>query len=588
MRYYNVPLYFLAVVVIAAYATGCCDPNRPDCPQEDDGVGGGQDDVTIDMPFDAGYTAQCVQGAGGDYSHHYTSTYYDVDMDTPNNQRDLVFAPVGGTAYVHNGSRTSGFGEHVNVDMGDGTYIILGHMDDIFVTDGSDVAAGQLLGFEGTTGASTGDHVHIGRHDGDAASDGTKGKSIEGLSFTVVDDTTGASGDVATSDMTCDLSYGHDYMSRLTTPRWHPNGSLVKTPDVATVYLLDGGNARAFVDESAFWSRGYNFDDVALVSDAEMDCYDVGGNITGQNDVTVAYDNGVVWLVFAGEDERQRVSSQGWQGVLKSWGISAATYDDLPTSSTVTNFASMKEVGGNAMFRDGSLVSEVSSSTVYLMSDEIAMPIVDWDTFVLMGFSSRNVIEVDDGVVDGVMGAVGNCGTNAFCVTRDDVVTCGGPLADAEGSYPERDDDAEQGGAGDTAAESSVDDDTGPAADSGVLSTDGLSLTWTTPTGYAADSITLSGEYVHSGGWSDGWQNLGSALGDASLTYIVDSAASGDSLRFSVEFVVDGTASWSCLAPYPPGIVQGTSTATYRGTSVSVLTADDPSSSGCGLIVIVP
>ena len=93
---------------------------------------------------------------------------------------------------------------------------------------------------------------------------------------------------------------------------------------------------------------------------------------------------------------------------------------------------------------------------------------------------------------------------------------------------------------------------------------------------------------MHSGGWSDGWQNLGSALGDASFTYEVADAATGDSLRFSVEYVVDGTTTWSCLAPYPPGIVQGTSTATYRGTSVSVLTADDPSSSGCGLIVTIP
>lgn len=588
MRTYYVPLYFLVVALIAAYTTGCCDPNRPDCPQEDDGVGGGQDDVTIDLPFDAGYTAQCVQGAGGTYSHHYTSTYYDVDMDTPNSQRDLVFAPVGGTAYVHDDNRTSGFGEHVNLDMGDGTYIILGHMDDIFITDGSEVAAGQLLGFEGTTGASTGDHMHIGRHDGDAASDGTKGESIEGLSFAMTDDSTGATGDVATSDMTCDLSYGHDYMSRLTTPRWHPDGSLVKTPDVATVYLLDNGDARAFVDESAFWSRGYDFDDVALVSDAEVDCYGVGLSITGQSDVTAVYDSGVVWLVFAGEDKRQRVSSQGWQGVLKSWGISAATYDDLPTASTVTDFASMREVSGNAMFRDGSLVSEATSSAVYVVGDGIAMPVETWDVFLLMGFGNRNVIEVDDGTVSAVMDAVGNCTTNAYCVTRDDVVACGGPLADSEGAYTERDDDAEQGGAGDTAVEApSGGDDTGPATDSGA-SADGLVLTWTTPSGDTADRITLSGEYVHSGGWSDGWQNLGSTLGDASLTYTADSAASGDSLRFSVEYVVDGTTTWSCLAPYPPGIVQGTSTATYRGTSVSVLTADDPSSNGCGLIVTIP
>lgn len=582
MRAYYVPLYLLVIVLAAAYATGCCDPNRPDCPT--DGVGGGQDDVTIDLPFDNGYVSQCVQGAGGSYSHHYTSTRYDADFDTPNDRRDLVFAPVSGTAYVHDTKRTTGFGEHVNIDMHDGTYVILGHMDDVFVADGTDVAAGQLLGFEGTTGASTGDHMHVGRHSGSAASDGTKGASIEGLSLSVNDTTTGATGDVIVSDLTCDLSAGHRYASRLTTPRWHPNGSLVKTPDVATVYLLEDGKARAFVDESAFWSRGYDFDNVALVSDAEMDCYDVGLNLSGQNDVTVAYADGVVWLVFAGEGQRQRVGSAGWQGVVKSWGVTAATYDDLPNAATVSGFASMRERSGTAPFRDGSLVSEVGSSTVYVVGDGIAMPVETWDTFVLMGFGNRTVIEVDDGVVNDVMGAVGNCTTNAYCVTRDNVVTCGGPSADTEATYTEHDTEhADEGGAPpeDTASE---------RADSGDVptSTDGLSVTWTTPTGVAADRVTLSGEYTHASGWSEGWQTLLSAANVPSVTYEVTDADPGDSLRFSVEFAVGGTTSWSCLAPYPPGVVQGTAVATYRGASVAVNAADDPSSSGCGLAVTVP
>lgn len=579
---YYYPLYLLVIAVFAMVLDGCCDPRRPDCPQ---GIGGGQDSVTIDLPFDEGYVAQCVQGADGSYSHRYTSTRYDADFDTPNDRRDPVYAPVNGTAYVHDGNRTSGFGEHINIDMDDGTYIILGHLDDIFVDNGSEVAAGQLLGFEGTTGASTGDHVHIGRHDGDASSDGSNGTSVEGMALRITDTDLGGTTDVVVSSLTCDLASGHHYASRLTTPRWHPNGSLVKTPDNSTVYLVEGGSLRAFWDEESFWSRGYDFDEVALVSDAEMDCYGVGGNIAGQSDITAVYDNGVVWLVLEGEHERQRVASTGWQGVLKSWGIVAATYDDLPAANSVSSFVESADTGV-ARFRDGSLVSEVSSSTVYVMSDGVAMPIETWDVYLLLGFEDRMVIEVDDGVVDAVMGAVGDCATNAYCVSHDDVVICGGPSADDEGSYPERVEDT-GGGDVDMASSDSGESDAGPSTGSGS-STDGLAVTWMTPSGAVADRITLSGEYVHGSGWSEGWQTLASANGLASLTYEVVDASQGDTLRFSVEFVENSVTSWSCLAPYPPGVVQGDLTASYRGSAVSVSTADDPSSNGCGLQVTVP
>lgn len=580
MRSFYYPLCLLIIATVAMFLDGCCDQRRPDCPQE--GVGGGQDNVTIDMPFDENYTAQCVQGANGSYSHMYTSTQYDADFDTPNNQRDPVYAPVDGMAYVHDGNRTSGFGEHINIDMDDGTYIILGHLDDIFVDNMSEVAAGQLLAFEGTTGASTGDHVHVGRHDGDASADGGEGTSIEGLSLNVMDTTMGGTATLATTALTCDLSSGHYYASRLTTPRWHPNGSLVKTPDQSTVYLVDGGNLRAFVDEDSFWSRGYDFDEVALVSDEEVDCYGAGATIMGQNDITAVYDNGAVWLVFANDSERQRVASTGWQGVLKSWGVVAATYDDLPAADTVPSFADSAEAG-MARFRDGSLVSEATSSTVYVMSDGVAMPVETWDVYLLLGFENRMVIEVDDGVVDAVMGAVGDCATNAYCVSRDDVVTCGGPSADDEGSYPERVEDTGYGGDVDVTS-----GDGGSGGSDTTFGSDGLSVTWTTSSGAGADRITLSGEYVHSSGWSEGWQTLASVSGLASLTYEVVDVSPGDALRFSVEFVDNGVTSWSCVAPYPPGVVQGSVAATYRGNTLSVATADDPSSDGCGLLVTVP
>lgn len=469
---------FLSLITL----TACCDRPGSQC-----GEGGGQDVITIDMPFINGYGSRCVQGTGGSYSHRYTSTKYDVDLDTPNDIDVPVYAPVSGMLAVHDGEPDRGFGVHANIDVGDGSYVILGHLSAVFVESGSEVAAGQLIGFEGTTGYSTGDHVHIGRHDGDAFEDGTYGTSIEGLAFRT------AAGDVGIGDMTCSITSGDTYTSTLGTPLWHPNNTLVKTPGDAMVYRLEEGSKRAFWTEEAFTTRGYDFRDVVLIDDAELDCYDVGFNITGRD-----------------------VQERG-------------TYDD------------------------GALVSETGSSAVYVIADSIAMPIESWDVFLLMGFGGRTVTEVADGEIARNVEAVGNCGTNTYCITRADVTTCGGPDPEEEATFPAS-----------------------------------LVVTWTTPDGLPAERITLAGEYTHHGGTTETWRTLAENGGDASLVYTLVAPASGDRLRFSAEYVQQGRTSWSCLAPYPPGTVQGSVQAALDGVAVPVAATDDPSSDGCGLVLTVP
>ena len=205
------------------FLASCC--RTYECYAERYGLGGGQDVVPVNLPFDAGYSATCVQGVGGSYSHSSDSTYYDVDLDTPNDEDVIVYAPVDGVAYVHDADRNRNYGVHVNIDLSDGTYIVLAHLEDVFIDNGSEVAAGQMIGFEGTTGASTGDHVHIGRHRGDASEDAVYGDSVEGLSFVTADDS-----DLLVSEMNCSLSGGSSYESVLATARWRPSGSLVMTP----------------------------------------------------------------------------------------------------------------------------------------------------------------------------------------------------------------------------------------------------------------------------------------------------------------------------------------------------------------------
>ena len=158
------------------------------------------------------------------------------------------------SAYILESEEGFGFGTHINIDVGDGTYIVLGHLASTLIEHGEEVAAGQIIAYEGTTGSSTGDHVHIGRHEGKAWEDGTRGASIEGLSIRVYDNSVGVERTLPVTDFVCDLSEGHSYTSRLPTPLWHPNGALVKVPNDPDVYLLESGALRHVSDEDIFWS----------------------------------------------------------------------------------------------------------------------------------------------------------------------------------------------------------------------------------------------------------------------------------------------------------------------------------------------
>lgn len=584
-------MYGSRFLFFAVMVSGCC--RTPECLAERYGMGGGQDIVSVHLPFDPSFTTQCVQGAGGSYSHEYASTAYDVDLDTPNDEDVPVYAPANGTAFVHDGDRNRNFGVHLNLDLGDGTYLILAHLDDILVDDESEVVAGQLVAIEGTTGMSTGDHVHIGRHEGEASRDGIYGESLEGLSFSLLD-SSGVERELTTSEMTCALSGGGRYVSRLATPRWRPTGSLVKTFGASTVYIIENATmiARPFMNESAFLSRNYDFTDVAVISDEELACYADGEAVSDDSWVGATYDEtGDAWLLVgawaASDRYRMKLPDDGWQGVLKTWGIAASTYDDLESNDELGDILShYPRQSGLAIYRDGSLVSPIEDSAVYVMSDGAAMPIDRWETLLLLGWENREVVEVDEDEFEAIVSVRGSCTIDSYCLTSEDVTTCGGPHESGEGVYS-----AERDDTGDVGADMQDDE----PSDSPVLPVDTgvplgtLWLTWTMPEAAVASSIALSGEFTDENGMAYGWNtDVVRTYNASSLTYGILDAGPGDSFRYSYEFTAGSTTSWSCLAPFPPGNLQGTPTAEYNGDNLSVETADDPSSDGCGLRVTIP
>lgn len=80
-------------------------------------------------------------------------------MDFPCPIGTRVQAGMAGTVTVA-GWSTTGFGWHVRVKYDDGNTAIHGHMSRLSVKVGQRVAKRQLLGYSGSTGNSTGPHLH--------------------------------------------------------------------------------------------------------------------------------------------------------------------------------------------------------------------------------------------------------------------------------------------------------------------------------------------------------------------------------------------------------------------------------------------
>ncbi len=401
-------------------------------------MGGGT--AALAVPFAPGVGHLCVQGVGGSYSHTGTSTYYDIDLDTSNSEDEEIFAPVSGIAHVHMDSASTGFGYHVNIELSDGTYVVIGHFSEIFIQDQEEVAIGQLIGFDGCTGACTGDHVHIGLHEGDASQPAEYGVSVVATYF-ALDTSMGNGEDVyASSELVCGLasagdpSDGHYYASDLSINLWHPDGTLIMSPESSKVYLIEDQKLRWVEDQDVFWSHGYDFDDVALVSAHELSCFGHGATLSEQGFVDALYDDdGTLWFLHGPESDLNRFRAQvhdtSWDAVLASWGLHySLSNPPASESSSAYDLDDWPRVFEPLRFRDGSLVREQSTSDVYVMSGGVAVPILDWQTYLLQGYFPREVLYADDGAIELIMEAVGSCRADQMCLDQEAITTCGGGL----------------------------------------------------------------------------------------------------------------------------------------------------------------
>src|ERR1035437_62200 len=113
---------------------------------------------TITLPFIGSFPITQAFGVVNPMEPTPGHIHQGVDYGTPTGTQ--LFAPNNATV-TYAGWDSSGYGNLVKLDYGNGYTEFLGHLSSVAVSVGQKISAGTLLGLTGSTGNSTGPHVHV-------------------------------------------------------------------------------------------------------------------------------------------------------------------------------------------------------------------------------------------------------------------------------------------------------------------------------------------------------------------------------------------------------------------------------------------
>lgn len=110
------------------------------------------------VPSYSGYYMHPLSGAGHKTQgvHGYNGVDIGAPIGTP------VVASATGDIIVSRGSGwNGGYGEYIVVKHSNGTQTLYAHLSEVIVSAGMHVVRGQVIGYVGNTGKSTGSHLHF-------------------------------------------------------------------------------------------------------------------------------------------------------------------------------------------------------------------------------------------------------------------------------------------------------------------------------------------------------------------------------------------------------------------------------------------
>lgn len=111
------------------------------------------------LPVESLGSAQFLWPAGGGISQYFS--WYHPGLDISNLSGGPIHVADSGTVTVAGWPDNSGYGNRVIVDHGNGFVTLYGHMSAIYVSPSQKVSKGDVLGMMGSTGRSTGTHLHF-------------------------------------------------------------------------------------------------------------------------------------------------------------------------------------------------------------------------------------------------------------------------------------------------------------------------------------------------------------------------------------------------------------------------------------------
>ena len=112
--------------------------------------------------FSAPFGAQFIWPAGGQLSQYFA--WYHPGIDIANRGAPGIAASDGGTVLIAGWPDGQGYGNRVVIDHGNGYRSMYAHLSNVYVSVGEAVSRGQLIGQMGSTGRSTGIHLHLEIH----------------------------------------------------------------------------------------------------------------------------------------------------------------------------------------------------------------------------------------------------------------------------------------------------------------------------------------------------------------------------------------------------------------------------------------
>lgn len=115
--------------------------------------------LVAQTPPAAGALGDFVWPTTGSISQGYS--WYHKAIDIANSGAPAVVAAKGGTVVQAGWGVPQAYGIHVIIDHQDGTKTLYGHLSSVAVSAGQAVLRGQVVGQMGSTGRSTGTHLHF-------------------------------------------------------------------------------------------------------------------------------------------------------------------------------------------------------------------------------------------------------------------------------------------------------------------------------------------------------------------------------------------------------------------------------------------